>query len=265
MPHLSNVVLPLRNGLVALLLAACMGSTSPILYGTNSPPLIGEGRRFLFIGNSYLFVNDLPGIVQAFADSAKTGPIAVETVAGPDMALIDHWNEGTALREIHKGGWEGVVLQQGPSSVEVNRDSLRLLAKRFADEVRPLKARVALFSAWPSEPRRADFDRAIESYRLAADDVGGLQLPVASAWLAAWKRDPTLSLWAGDGLHSSVQGAYLSALACYAVLLNRSPIGLPASLRLRSGAILSVSPEVARLLQEAAAEAVASQSSSGGA
>ena len=202
-------------------------------------------------------VHDVPGIVQAFADSANTGPIAVATVAGPDMALIDHWNQGTALREIRKGGWEAVVLQQGPSSVDVNRDSLRLLAKRFADEMRPLNARPALFSAWPTEVRRADFDRAIESYRLAADDVGGLQLPVAAAWLAAWRRDPSLVLWAPDGLHATPAGAYLAGLASYAVLLQQTPIGLPAQLRLRSGATLSVAPATARLLQEAAAEAVA--------
>ncbi|MEO7965955.1 MAG: hypothetical protein ABIT38_18750 [Gemmatimonadaceae bacterium] len=220
-------------------------------------PVIGEGRQFLFIGNSYLMVHDVPGIIQALADSGGSGPIAVATVAGPDMALIDHWNQGNALRELRKGAWEAVILQQGPSSVEVNRDSLRLLTKRFADEMRPVNARPALFSAWPTEIRRADFDRAIESYRLAANDVGGLQLPVAAAWLAAWRRDASLVLWEPDGLHASTEGAYLAALACYAVLLGRSPIGLPPTLRLRSGAVLSVPPQTARLLQDAAAEAVA--------
>src|SRR5437868_11339665 len=89
---------------------------------------IGEGAPTLFIGNSYTYVNDLPGLVQALADSAGV-KLAVEMVAGPDLALIDHWNEGTSRREIAKGGWKTVILQQGPSAAQVNRDSLRLWSK----------------------------------------------------------------------------------------------------------------------------------------
>jgi hypothetical protein len=112
----------------------------------------------------------------------------------------------------------------------------------------------ALFSARPCPARRQDFPRAIESDRLAANDVEGVFLPVASAWLAAWDRDPTLSLYA-DALHPSAAGAYLSALVIYATLLQATPVGLPAELRLRSGAEFSLPANVARVLQEAAAAA----------
>lgn len=108
-----------------LLVAGCLGKLEGA--GITEPQLIGEGRRALFIGNSYTYFADIPGLVQAMADSAGGDKIAIETVAGPDMALVDHWNEGTAKREIAEGGWEWVILQQGPSSVQVNRDSLRTL------------------------------------------------------------------------------------------------------------------------------------------
>src|ERR1044071_1037943 len=94
-----------------------------------------SARRILFIGNSLTYGNDVPGIVQALADSDGTGPIEVETVAFPDYALVDHWNEGTAMNRIGRGGWDAVVLQQGPSSVEANRDTLRMFAKRFGDAI----------------------------------------------------------------------------------------------------------------------------------
>jgi len=247
--------MPMRNRRLlatALLLAsasACLGQN------LTEPQLIGEGRRVLFIGNSYLYTQDIPGIVQALADSAHGDRLAVETVAGPDMALIDHWNEGTSRREIAKGGWEWVVLQQGPSSVEVNRDTLRLATALFAERIAAVQATPALFSAWPSEVRRVDFARAIESYTLAAADVNGILLPVASAWLDAWARDGTLLLYA-DGLHASPEGAYLAALVIYSRLLGKSPAGLPASLKLRSGARITLSPAVAAVLQAAAVEAV---------
>ncbi len=233
-----------------LLLAgsSCLGQD------TTGPRIIGEGRRVLFIGNSYLYTQDIPGIVQALADSAHGDHLAVETVAGPDFALIDHWNEGTARKEIAKGGWEWVVLQQGPSSVELNRDTLRLATRLFADAMAG-HGIPALFSAWPSEPRREDFPRAIESYTLAAADVHGLLLPVAASWLAAWSQTPALELYA-DGLHASPEGAYLAALVIYARLLGKSPLGLPGTLKLRSGSVITIAPATAASLQAAAAQAL---------
>ncbi|HLE57371.1 MAG TPA: hypothetical protein VJB15_09830 [Rhodothermia bacterium] len=147
-----------------------------------------------------------------------------------------------------------VVLQQGPSSVEVNRDTLRIATKLFADEIAKANARPALFSAWPTAARREDFPRAIESYTLAAADVNGILLPVATAWLAVLNASPTVALYA-DPLHPSIEGAYLSALVVYAQLLEKTPKGLPATLRLASGRTLVIDPAIAALLQQAAAEA----------
>lgn len=239
-----------RPAVVTLLGLACMDST------VSGPKLIGEGRRVLFIGNSYLYVQNIPGIVQAMADSAKGDKLAVETVAGPNMALVDHLNWGPARNEVLKGGWEWVVLQQGPSSVQENRDTLRAVTQLFADLMAPGKAKPALFSAWPTSDRRQDFPRAIESYSLAASDVSGLMLPVASAWLGAWSRDSTLQLYL-DGLHPSIQGAYLSALVVYGRLLGKTTTGLPAGLRLRNGATLTLPADVVAILQAAADSALA--------
>ena len=238
---------------VLLLVAGCLGTpTAP------RPKLVGEGRRVMFIGNSYLYTQDIPGLVQALADSAGGDKLAVMSVTGPDMALIDHWNAGWVQAEIAREPFEWVVLQQGPSSVQVNRDTLRMAAQLFANQMSAVgDATPALFSAWPSEPRRQDFPRAIESYRLAAEDVDGIFLPVASAWLRAWERDPTLQLYA-DGLHPSPAGAYLASLVIYAKLLNKTPIGLPSTVRATGGWVVAIEPALAAMLQEVAAEVTAS-------
>jgi hypothetical protein len=224
--------------------------------GITALQIYGEGRRILFVGNSYLYTQDIPGIVQALADSAGGDKVAVATLAGPDMALIDHWNNGSAKREIARGGWEWVVLQQGPSSVEVNRDTLRLAAALMAGEANKVSAKTALFSAWPTSNRLQDFPRAIESYQLAATDVSGIFLPVASSWLGAWSRDANVLLYA-DGLHPSIAGAYLSSLVVYGRLLGKTTTGLPATLKLRSGALLVLPPATATMLQAAADSALA--------
>lgn len=236
---------------------ACAATTEP------GPQLIGEGRPVLFVGNSYLYAQDIPGIVQALADSAGGDKLAVMTIAKPNYALIDHWREGVVQTEINARNFDWVVLQQGPSSTDINRDSLRQLTKMFAAIMNVAEV-PTLFSAWPSSTRRQDFTRAIESYTLAASDVNGLLLPIAESWLDAWAREPNTGLYA-DELHPSQAGAYLSALVIYAKLLGKSPIGLPATVLTHSGNLVSISSAQAATLQEAAATVATGVSSQRGA
>jgi hypothetical protein len=213
------------------------------------------GKEVLFIGNSLTYYNSLPVMVQALADAAGGDSLIIEMVAGPNMALVDHWNQGTAQAVIKGRHWDYVVLQQGPSSTEINRDSLRTLTGMFAPLITGAGGKPVLFSAWPAESRRQDFARAAESYRLAAEDVGGLYAPVANAWIAAWDRDESLALYS-DGLHASHSGSYLAALVIYSRIFEKSPVGLPSQLPLRSGGILNVPATLNALLQEAAWAAV---------
>jgi len=216
-----------------------------------APPVVGEGIRIFFIGNSLTYVNDVPGMLQALADSAGER-LAVASLALPNYALIDHWTGGIAQREIARGGWGWVVLQQGWTPPGIYRDTLRLATRNFAAEIAKVGARTALYQTWPPSDRPGEFAGSIESYEVAAADVGGVVFPVARAWLATWERDPSIVLYS-DGLHASVAGSYLAALVMYARILGRTPIGLPSAIRTRSGVIMRVEPAVARILQDAAA------------
>jgi hypothetical protein len=141
--------------------------------------------------------------------------------------------------------------------VEANRANLRAIAQRYAPEIRRAGARPALFSVWPSIDRQQDFDRATESYALAAADVDGMHLPAGEGWRAAWRQEPAAPLYAGDGLHASMAGSYEAALVIFAGLTGRTPVGLPARVRLAGGAVVGVSDALAPVLQRAAAEAIA--------
>ena len=57
--------------------------------------------------------SNVPGIVQAFADSAGGDKLAVTTIAEPDFALVDHWNRGVAQTAIAQGGWESACSSKG--------------------------------------------------------------------------------------------------------------------------------------------------------
>ena len=238
-------------------LLGCLGADS-----STSPQLSGrEGRPILFVGNSLTSVNELPLIVEALADSVPgltpAQRLSTAMAAFPDFALEDHWSEGSALRAIDQTTWSVVILQQGSSALEESRINLREWTKKFDTRIRSAGARTAMYAVWPLATRQFDFDRVNESYTLAAADVNGMLFPVGEAWRAAWRRDPNMALYASDGLHPSVRGSYVAGLVITSMLLDRTPVGMPASLALRSGASLTIPAADAKLLQEAAAEAIA--------
>jgi len=238
-------------GVAALaLVMACGGGAGPVQVEE------GEGG-VLFVGNSLTYANDLPEMVRALA-LASGETLRVGMVANPDWSLEDHWNGGGARSAIGRG-WEVVVLQQGPSSLPESRTLLIDYTRRFAGEIRAAGATPALYAVWPSRARFGDFDRASESYRLAAAEVDGILLPAGEAWRAAWRVDPDLPLYSADGLHPSVTGTYAAALVIYARLLDRSPVGAPSTLTLRTGAVVRIDPAVAEVLQRAAEEAIAGE------
>lgn len=208
----------------------------------------------LFIGNSLTYSNDLPSVVKAFAQASAQKPFAFKAVTFGGFSLEDHWNQGDALKAIKLGGWDVVVLQQGPSASAEGRKSLLEYTRRFGREIRGVGAKAALYMVWPSAGRMQDFSGVSESYKRAAEEIGGLLFPAGEAWLEAWKRDPKLELYSPDGLHPTLAGTYLAAAVIYEQLYGRSPVGLPSRLKSGTGAKVEIQIEHAKLMQEAAAE-----------
>jgi hypothetical protein len=210
--------------------------------------------RILFIGNSLTATNDLPAVLEAFA-RAQGVTLETRTVAFADHSLEDHWNRHEARLAIAEGTWDYVVLQQGPSAMSESRRLLRAYAARFSEDIRRAGARPALFMVWPASGRINDFPRVVDSYRLAAEDVDGLLLPVGDAWRRMWRRDRRTALYGRDGFHPSGLGTYLAAMVMFQQFTGRSVVGLPSPFS-------SFDPLVVRALQEAAAEAIARTSPS---
>jgi hypothetical protein len=198
-----------------VLLAASLGSTEPA-------PL-----RLLFIGNSLTAANNLPALVAAIG-KANGRDVTHARVVAPDTSLEDHWNQGDARRALTRGGgWDLVVLQQGPSALPESRALLVSYARRFAEEIRAAGARPALYMVWPSRARRGDFPGVSQSYSAAARAAEGVLFPVGDAWREAWRLDAGLPLYDADGFHPSLLGSRLAALVIYQVATGQSPAVLP--------------------------------------
>jgi len=177
--------------------------------------------RILFIGNSLVYTNDLPGMVRRIADVAHKDVIT-KAVAFPNFSLEDHLADHRAEAAIRGGQWDFVVLQQGPSGLESSRRALIRDAETFAEMVDRKRTEVALLGVWPSLDRRSDFARVGESYRRAALAVHGRSIAAGEAWRAILARS-RIALYGSDGFHPSPTGSFVAAMSVYRTLIGPLP------------------------------------------
>ena len=115
----------------ATLLAVLLGCGS-------TAPDIGHSAdlNVLFIGNSLTSTNDIPELVAGLGEVSGGPQVRGSEVSFGNFSLEDHWNQGDALEAIDWGGWDYVVMQQGPSTLPESRQNLLEWAGRFAERIR---------------------------------------------------------------------------------------------------------------------------------
>jgi hypothetical protein len=191
----------------------------------------------LFVGNSLTSTNDLPAMVAAIGERSGR-PIVVETRAPGGYALEDHWNLTDLRERLAKGGYDWVVMQQGPSSLPESGVNLHEWAATLADAVRAGGGRPAVLTVWPEWYRRGVFDSVIGNYRRAARDSHSLSIPAGVVWktLLAQK----VPLYGPDAFHPSRTGTYVTALTVYAAITRTVP-AMPAKYARAIRAALKIS------------------------
>lgn len=196
-----------------------------------------ERTRVLFIGNSYTFYNDLPGM---FAELARSGGHKVDVAmrAEPGWTLARHAEAGATLEMIQQESWDYVVLQEQSvhPSVAQEREQHMYPAVRLLDsKISGSGAATILFMTWGrrdglAEAGHKDFDamqtQLHAGYMGIAIELGAMVAPVGLAWQNGIAQDPQLELWEGDGSHPSELGSYLAACVLYATIFRQSPEGV---------------------------------------
>lgn len=218
----------------------------------------------LFIGNSYTYVNDLPGVVVAMAKAGKPKLNTPSyTVSG--ASLIEFWEEAEhdkARSLVKQGGFDYVVLQdQSMMPCTAPQQTLKFGGK-WAQLAHYGKSKPVFFLTWAHRtPDGSAFDAAMQDeltavYRRLAQENDALLAPVGEAWRRWYQRHPAESLHAEDGSHPNALGTYLAGCVFYAVLTKKSAVGLPCRLRTASRRSLSVPADKAKECQQIADEAV---------
>jgi hypothetical protein len=205
-----------------------------------NPFLAQDTLRTLFIGNSYMAVNNLPQLISDLA--AAQGDVLIfqsNTPGGQTFQL--HANNLTNYQLMQAQSWDYVVLQgqsQEPSfpTAQVNTQTLPY-ALQLADSVKSIQpcAQVNFFMTWgrqngdPQWDSISTFDgmnaRLRAAYLRIADSANAAVSPIGVAWKYVRDNYPSINLYQQDGSHPSLEGSYLAACVFYSSLFQKSCIG----------------------------------------
>lgn len=214
--------------------------------------------RALFIGNSQIYYNDLPRIVEALSESApeEAPRIRADRFVSGGASLERLWNAGTAAgtarAKVAESKWDFVIVQE---IYNVKTENFEKYAPLFHEAIQKNGSQTLLFctaSVSTQYPKRFE---ELHDMHIAMGKK--LKVPVAAAgkaWVSYWGKEPTpeqrLLLYDPDKAHPGKKGSYIYACTLYAAMTGRSPVGL--THRLPKQAEDTVTAAEAKLFQEAA-------------
>ena len=212
----------------------------------------------LFVGNSYTFAHDLPGITELLADRWDLEPpLETRTVAFPGVSLAEHWERGTAGQVIGEGGWDFVVLQGHSLKPLTEPQQVAEMIRRFHASIRAQGAKTILYLTWARRGVPAMQEGLNDLMFGMAEELGALVVPVGPAWQRAAVVVPDIGLYDDDGSHPAPAGTYLAACVFIGALYGPEAIGeVKVETPTSDGGWQVLEPEPARALREIAREAV---------
>jgi hypothetical protein len=182
------------------------------------PPPTGPALRLLFVGNSLTYTFDVPTQIQQMAMAVGLTPPTITELAFPNFSLEDNWAQGTGQQDLATGHYDVLIMQQGASTLPESGVDLTHWTGVWAAEAGKTSTRAGFYVVWA--PVGGDFDGGIANYLAAADAANTAIYPVAQAWREVMRSDPSIPLYAKDGLHASEHGAWLAALVISSVIFD---------------------------------------------
>jgi hypothetical protein len=217
----------------------------------------------LFIGNSYTYVNDLPGTLAQISLAPGARPhIVTASVTQGGATLSDLWGGTSARAAIAGGGFSHVVLQEQSETPPCSPVLFHQYADLFGGAIQAAAATPVLYETWARADASSDYaaypclggaptamqDELLVAYADAATEVGGVLVPAGEAWRALRDSHSPIGLFQSDASHPTPAGTYLTACTFYVKLTGQR---VPEPAQLPSG----VDEPEAAVMREAAWEA----------
>lgn len=208
------------------------------------PTAYSRERKVLFIGNSYIQTNNIPGLIQQLA-AADGDTLVIDQYTPGGYTLNQHSTDANTIAKIQSRQWDVVVLQEqsqlpafAPGTVAANTE---VYAKRLDSIIRDNNActETMFYMTWGrknGDASNCSFytpfctyegmqRRLRESYLKMTQDNNAVVAPVGATWKVVRDSFPSVDLYSPDESHPSIYGSYLAACVFYASIFHRSPHG----------------------------------------
>jgi PKD repeat protein len=207
--------------------------------------LQAESKKILFIGNSYVYTNNLPQVLYNLALS-NGDTIIYDSSAPGGYTFLQHTTNANTLSKINAENWDYVILQEQSQKPAFPPSQVQAETYPYAAQLNDLIlandscTQTVFFMTWGRKygdasncanyPPLCTFEgmqaRLRQSYVEMADDNQALVAPVGEAFKYARMADSTINLYSPDNSHPSVAGTYLAACTFYATIFETSPVGI---------------------------------------
>lgn len=202
--------------------------------------LAQDTLRALFIGNSYMGVNNLPSMVSNLSASLGDNLIFDSNTPG-GQTFQNHVANPINYQKMAAQSWDYIILQgqsQEPSFPfeQVNSQTLPY-AVQLADSAKAIQpcSQVNYFMTWGRQNGDPQWDsintfdkmngRLRDAYLRIADSANAAVSPVGVAWKYVRDNYPVINLYQQDGSHPSLTGSYLAACVFYTSMFHKSSVG----------------------------------------
>jgi len=193
----------------------------------------------LFIGNSYIYSNDLPNTFRQLALSLGE-TVTVQSSAPGGYTLYQHSTYTPTLDAINAQTWDFVVMQEqsqlGALPSDVTSTEYGMLQLMAEIEANWECTYPVLYMTWGREngdPQNCSnfsfmctyegMQQALRNnYVALANFNDAWTSPVGVAWATVRAGHPEIDLYVDDGSHPSVAGTYLAACVFYCTLFHES-------------------------------------------
>ncbi len=226
-------------------------------------------RKVLFIGNSYIYTNDLPNMIKTLAsDCSDTLEYSQSTPGG--CTFQNHLSNSTTLSLIQQGGWDHVVLQEQSQLPSFPYSQVQNECFPYAEQLCQTihgttpQAMVVFFMTWGRRDGDASncanypplctyegMDSLLcARYTEMAEQNHAALSPVGRVWNHLRNEHPEIELYSSDGSHPSAVGSYAAAVTFYTILFQRSPSCISNDLAVDAAAAQAVRETVEQVVYD---------------
>jgi hypothetical protein len=198
--------------------------------------------RVLFIGNSYVYTNDLPAVLKDLAQAGGDTIIHASSAPG-GYTFRQHCTYAPTLNLLQQGNWDYIVLQEQSQSPAFPDNQVSSDVYPYAKKLDSLAhkynacAKTVFYMTWGrknGDAQNCAFWPPLCTYRgmdsllqlrygIMADQNNAWLAPVAKVWARLRASSPSIDLYVADESHPSPAGTFAAACSFYSLLLGKDP------------------------------------------